>query len=192
MSGLYSTTRVPLLGPWRSFICQGGLCARLGQLSDEMKSYLRGPQGFHGTDGGLINYIQRHLPKEAVEKKTVAGERPIWLLALDLPEVWDRLNKCSHGRHFDRNSVRDMRPARYIEREFVSQLIRIHAGLQLPCNFQPGAFAHVTESVRQTHDSRHHLGGHFDFDDHFAGTRLHSSLAAVLEPESFGIDFGHE
>lgn len=38
------------------------------KLSDGMKTYLSGLQGFHATDGGFIDYIQRHLPEDAVEK----------------------------------------------------------------------------------------------------------------------------
>ena len=38
------------------------------KLSDGMKTYLADLQGFHATDGGFIDYIQRHLPEDAVEK----------------------------------------------------------------------------------------------------------------------------
>lgn len=38
------------------------------KLSDAMKSYIDDLEGFHATDGGFIDYINRHLPTEAVEK----------------------------------------------------------------------------------------------------------------------------
>ena len=38
------------------------------KLSDSMKAYIDGLEGFHATDGGFIEYINRHLPAEAVEK----------------------------------------------------------------------------------------------------------------------------
>lgn len=38
------------------------------KLSDGMKRYIADLQGFHATDGGFIQYINRHLPADAVEK----------------------------------------------------------------------------------------------------------------------------
>ena len=38
------------------------------KLSDGMKQYLSDLEGFHATDGGFTDYIQRHLPADAVEK----------------------------------------------------------------------------------------------------------------------------
>jgi len=38
------------------------------KLSEGMQHYLDGLQGFHSTDGGFVDYIQRHLPADAVEK----------------------------------------------------------------------------------------------------------------------------
>ena len=38
------------------------------KLSEGMKRYIGELRGFHTTDGGFINYIQRHLPADAVEK----------------------------------------------------------------------------------------------------------------------------
>ena len=38
------------------------------KLSDGMKEFISGLKGFHATDGGFIDYINRHLPAEAVEK----------------------------------------------------------------------------------------------------------------------------
>jgi len=38
------------------------------KLSGGMKTYLAGLRGFHATDGGFIDYIQRHLPEDAVQK----------------------------------------------------------------------------------------------------------------------------
>jgi taurine dioxygenase len=58
------------------------------KLSDEMKIYLRDLQGFHGTDGGFIDYIQRHLPKEAVEKiMKVVGQGAMHPLVRTHPET---------------------------------------------------------------------------------------------------------
>ena len=52
------------------------------KLSDGMKTYLANLQGFHATDGRFIDYIQRHLPEDAVEKIMKAasiGRRARWL-----------------------------------------------------------------------------------------------------------------
>ena len=38
------------------------------KLSAGMKAYIADLKGFHATDGGFIDYIQRHMPAEAVEK----------------------------------------------------------------------------------------------------------------------------
>lgn len=38
------------------------------KLSDGMKRYIGDLKGLHATDGGFIDYIQRHLPEDAVEK----------------------------------------------------------------------------------------------------------------------------
>jgi taurine dioxygenase len=38
------------------------------KLSDGMKHYIAHLSGFHATDGGFIDYIEKHLPPDAVEK----------------------------------------------------------------------------------------------------------------------------
>jgi len=38
------------------------------KLSEGMKHYLADLRGFHATDGGFVDYIQRHLSPEAAEK----------------------------------------------------------------------------------------------------------------------------
>ena len=42
------------------------------KLSDGMKQYLDDLEGFHATDGGFSDYIQRHLPPEAADKVMAA------------------------------------------------------------------------------------------------------------------------
>ncbi|MEM9174578.1 MAG: TauD/TfdA family dioxygenase [Myxococcota bacterium] len=38
------------------------------KLSDSMKTYVDGLEGFHTTDGGFVDYIRRHLPADVARK----------------------------------------------------------------------------------------------------------------------------
>jgi alpha-ketoglutarate-dependent taurine dioxygenase len=53
-------------GRWRHPL--GEHATRLRQTLPPNESYLDDLKGFHATDSGFIDYVQRHLPPEAVEK----------------------------------------------------------------------------------------------------------------------------
>ncbi len=38
------------------------------KLSDGMKHFIGGLQGFHATDGGFVDYVRRHLPSDSADK----------------------------------------------------------------------------------------------------------------------------